>query len=126
MLTHLMQPTNIDETRTLSITDAAVQRLQKVLQQETQEHSTPQMLRIRVDGGGCSGFQYAFSFDSVIANDDRVFHYNTITVVIDDVSLGLVAGSCLDFEANLMSAAFVIKNPNATASCGCGNSFSVF
>ena len=121
-----MQPANIDETRNLSVTDAAIQRLQTVLSQETQEHAMPQMLRIRVDGGGCSGFQYAFCFDSQVAADDKVFQYQDIAVVIDDVSLGLLAGSCLDFESDLMSAAFVIKNPKATASCGCGNSFSVF
>lgn len=126
MLTHYMQPTNVDETRTLSITDAALQRLQTVLQQETHEYNVPQMLRIRVDGGGCSGFRYAFSFDSSMAANDIIFHYGEVAVVIDDVSLNLVADSYLHFEADLMSAAFVIKNPNATASCGCGNSFSVF
>jgi len=82
--------------------------------------------RIVVKGGGCSGFQYEFSLDSgALAAGDSVFALNNAEVVVDDVSLGLVAGSQLDFVEDLSSAGFEIKNPNATASCGCGNSFSV-
>ena len=126
MLTHNMQPLNDDETRILAITDAAIHRLQTVFIEEKQQHGTTPMLRLRVDGGGCSGFQYDFSIDHITNVDDRVFRHAEIHVVIDDVSLDLVAGSYLDYVADLMSAAFVLKNPNATASCGCGNSFSVF
>lgn len=78
-------------------------------------------LRVSVLGGGCSGFQYRFDFDPALAGDDRVFG----NVVIDETSLGLLGGSMLDYTEELGGAAFEIKNPNATASCGCGNSFSI-
>lgn len=82
--------------------------------------------RIAVKGGGCSGFQYEFLLeDTAPAASDTVIERDGAQVVIDDVSFGLLAGSVLDFVEDLASAGFEIKNPNATAKCGCGNSFSV-
>jgi iron-sulfur cluster insertion protein len=82
--------------------------------------------RITVKGGGCSGFQYDFTLDDAApAATDAVFEKNGAEVVIDDISLGMLAGSQLDYTEDLAHAGFVIKNPNATARCGCGNSFSV-
>lgn len=83
------------------------------------------MLRIAVTGGGCSGFQYNFTFDNVTNDDDAVIERNGAKVVIDEISREYLAGAEVDFVEDLIGAAFAIRNPNATASCGCGNSFSV-
>lgn len=87
------------------------------------------MLRIFVSGGGCSGFQYGFSFDDAVKDDDHVFERATddtsVKVVVDDTSLDLLAGSEIDWVEELVGAAFRINNPNATASCGCGSSFAI-
>jgi len=83
-------------------------------------------LRVSVQGGGCSGFQYKYEFDTgPIAPDDVVIERDGAKVVIDPTSLELVQGSMLDYVEELGGAFFAIKNPNATASCGCGNSFAV-
>ncbi len=82
-------------------------------------------LRLSVTGGGCSGFQYNFSFDDSVTGEDRIFERDGATVVIDETSLELLAGSELDFVEDLVGAAFQVKNPNATSKCGCGSSFSV-
>lgn len=82
--------------------------------------------RVTVKGGGCSGFQYEFALDEAgVAEGDTVISLNGAVVLIDEVSLGLVSGSQLDYFEDLSHAGFEIKNPNATARCGCGNSFSV-
>ena len=83
-----------------------------------------QFLRIAVSGGGCQGFQYNFSFDPEKNADDRVFERDGARVVVDEVSLGLLAGSELDYVEDLIGSYFAVKNPNATSSCGCGSSFS--
>ncbi|MBA8667165.1 iron-sulfur cluster insertion protein ErpA [Holosporaceae bacterium 'Namur'] len=82
-------------------------------------------LRIGVLGGGCSGFQYQFVLDATPSPQDTIYSLNGAEVLVDDMSLELLKGSMLDFEEDLGSASFVIKNPNATAKCGCGNSFSI-
>lgn len=83
-------------------------------------------LRVAVDGGGCSGFQYKFDFDSAApSGEDKVFGTADAPVVVDDISLGFINGAMLDYVETLGAASFEIKNPNAKASCGCGNSFSV-
>jgi iron-sulfur cluster insertion protein len=83
------------------------------------------MLRVIVDGGGCSGFQYRFDLDKTVAEDDRVFSDHGVRVVIDEASLELLNGSVIDYVEDLMAAAFTIRNPNATSTCGCGTSFSM-
>lgn len=83
------------------------------------------MLRVAVSGGGCSGFQYGFSFDDTVGDDDRLFERDGVTLVVDDVSLDLLAGSEVDFVEELIGASFQIRNPNAASSCGCGTSFSI-
>ncbi len=82
-------------------------------------------MRISVKGGGCSGFQYAFDVDKTRAEDDFVATRDGATVVVDPVSLEMMRGAELDFVDDLMGQSFRVKNPNATASCGCGVSFSV-
>ena len=83
------------------------------------------MLRVSVEGGGCSGFQYRFDLVAERDADDLVIEKGGARVLIDPVSLGLLSGSEIDFVEDLMGAAFKVKNPNATASCGCGTSFAV-
>ena len=81
------------------------------------------MLRVAVSGGGCSGFQYGFTFDDTIRDDDLTFARNGVTVVVDDVSLDLLQGAEIDYVEELIGASFQIRNPNASSSCGCGSSF---
>jgi len=83
------------------------------------------MLRISVSGGGCSGFQYGFDLDAEKSDDDLVIKRDGAAVLIDKVSLMYLEGSEIDYVDDLIGAAFQIKNPNATASCGCGTSFSI-
>ena len=83
------------------------------------------MLRVSVEGGGCSGFQYKFDMDSAQAADDLVIQRDGATVLIDQTSVGYLAGSEIDFVDDLIGASFRINNPQATASCGCGTSFSI-
>ncbi|MEQ9638933.1 MAG: iron-sulfur cluster insertion protein ErpA [Alphaproteobacteria bacterium] len=82
-------------------------------------------LRVAVNGGGCSGFQYDFGFDDTVNEDDLVIERDGIAVLVDSVSLDLMAGSEVDYVEDLIGSAFRITNPNATASCGCGTSFSI-
>jgi len=103
------------------ITDAAATRISELLVDE----AVGARLRIAIDGGGCSGFQYNFTFDNKVEEDDSIFEKNGVSVVIDNTSLDLLNGSQLDFIENLGESTFRITNPNATAKCGCGNSFAV-
>jgi iron-sulfur cluster insertion protein len=106
-----------------TISDAAAERI-KVLSQE-EDHPDTVKLRITISGGGCSGFQYHFELDNLVASDDHVFEHNGARVVVDETSLSLLNGAMIDYVEDLAAAMFVIKNPNAASSCGCGNSFSV-
>lgn len=86
--------------------------------------ATPR-LRLSVDGGGCAGFQYRFELAKALDDDDIEVETNGVGLVVDSMSLPLVAGSIVDFVENLGGAAFQVRNPNAASSCGCGTSFSV-
>jgi iron-sulfur cluster insertion protein len=108
--------------RGIVVTENAARRIAALRVREQAENA---FLRIAVSGGGCSGFQYGFSFDDRKNEDDFVFERNGIAVVVDGVSLGLLSGAEVDFVEDLMGAAFQIRNPNAASSCGCGNSFSI-
>ncbi len=108
--------------RAIVITDKAVRRIAEL---RAQEEAQGAFLRISVSGGGCSGFQYGLSFDDNKNPDDVTFEKGGVAVVVDEVSLDLLAGAEVDFVEDLMGAAFQIRNPNAASSCGCGNSFSL-
>jgi iron-sulfur cluster insertion protein len=97
----------------------------RVAELKRQEHRPDAFLRLAVSGGGCSGFQYGFSFDEARQADDLLFERDGVGLVIDSVSLELVKGAEIDFVEDLMGASFQVKNPNAASSCGCGNSFSI-
>jgi len=105
----------------VTISDRAARRIAAILQAETQ----PVALRVAVTGGGCSGFQYNFALDDAQLDEDLVVEKNGAKVLIDPVSLDFLAGAEIDFTDDLIGQAFKINNPNATASCGCGTSFSV-
>lgn len=99
------------------VTDRAFARLAEI-------GAEGQALRVAVEGGGCSGFQYEIKLDEV-AEDDLVLEGQGQKVVVDSVSLPFLAGATIDFTEELIGARFVIENPNATSSCGCGTSFSM-
>jgi iron-sulfur cluster assembly accessory protein len=105
----------------VTISDRAARRIAAILQAETQ----PVALRVAVTGGGCSGFQYNFALDDAQQGEDLVVEKDGAKVLIDPVSLDFLAGAEIDFTDDLIGQAFKINNPNATASCGCGTSFSV-
>jgi iron-sulfur cluster insertion protein len=106
----------------VNLSASAAKRVQEL---QAQEHAPNAFLRLSVSGGGCSGFQYGFSFDDTRHPDDSVFERDGVQLVVDEASLGLLAGAEIDFVEDMMGAAFQVKNPNAASSCGCGNSFSV-
>ena len=105
----------------VSVTERAARRIAAVLSKEP----PGSMLRVAVNGGGCSGFQYAFDIAAAKADDDLVIERDGAVVLVDPVSLEFLAGSKIDFVDDLIGQSFKIDNPNATASCGCGTSFSV-
>lgn len=106
----------------LHITDSASVRLNALF---ANKPDTTPMLRLTVTGGGCSGFQYKFGYDSVINDGDYTYTHNGATVVSDKQSMALLTGSSLDFVDDMMGANFRIDNPAATISCGCGSSFNI-
>lgn len=106
----------------ISLTRKAAARVARLIDQEGRGNL---MLRVSVTGGGCSGFQYHFDFDDQLNEDDRTFEKDGVTTVIDEMSLEFLSGSEIDFVEDLVGASFQIRNPNATASCGCGSSFSI-
>lgn len=97
----------------------------KVMELVTEEGNPDLKLRIFVSGGGCSGFQYGFTFDDAVADDDTIVEKNGVSLLVDPMSFQYLAGAEIDYQDNLEGSRFVIKNPNATATCGCGSSFSV-
>lgn len=105
----------------VTVTERAVNRIAAILKGEP----AGAMLRVSVEGGGCSGFQYRFDVEREKADDDMVIARNDATILIDPVSVGFLAGSEIDFVDDLIGASFKINNPNAKSSCGCGTSFSL-
>lgn len=106
---------------TFTFTESAAKRIHFLLKDEVADS----FLRISVTGGGCSGFQYNFIFDNALTTDDQTFEAFNAKVIIDDISLNFINGGVLDFTEDLVASKFVITNPNASAGCGCGNSFTL-
>ncbi len=105
----------------LVFTDSAAEKVRALIDEE----GNPELkLRVFVTGGGCSGFQYGFTFDEVRNDDDTAMEKNGVTLLIDPMSFQYLAGAEIDYQEGLEGAQFVIKNPNATTTCGCGSSFS--
>ena len=109
------------ETTDVTVSEAAARRVARILAAEPDKNA----LRVSVEGGGCSGFSYKFDLADTRLDDDLVLEREGATVLIDPVSLMYMQGSVIDFVDDLMGQSFQIRNPNATASCGCGTSFSI-
>lgn len=105
----------------LMFTDAAAAKVKELI---NEEGNAELKLRVFVSGGGCSGFQYGFTFDESQAEDDTVIEKGGVTLLIDPMSFTYLVGAEIDYQEGLQGAQFVIKNPNATSTCGCGSSFS--
>ena len=116
-----MQPKAVD-TPTIGFTDAAAEKLKSLIEEEKNPNL---MLRVFVSGGGCSGFQYGFEFDENTQDDDIKVEKSGVTMVVDAMSAQYLAGATVDYEEGLEGSRFVINNPNATSTCGCGASFSI-
>lgn len=106
----------------LEVTDRAVEKVQSL---KTEEENDDLKLRVYVTGGGCSGFQYGFSFEDTMAEDDTLVSRDGVTVLVDSLSFQYLAGSTVDYEVGLMGSRFLVTNPNASTTCGCGASFSI-
>jgi iron-sulfur cluster insertion protein len=106
----------------LVFTDSAARKVRELLDEEP---NPEQVLRVFITGGGCSGFQYGFKFDEAVADDDMVVENHGVTLVVDPMSLQYLTGAEIDYKESVEGAQFVIRNPNAQTTCGCGSSFSV-
>jgi len=106
----------------LIFTDSAAAKVKDLLAEE----GNPDLkLRVFVQGGGCSGFQYGFTFDEAVSDDDTVLDKDGVQLLVDPMSFQYLVGAEIDYKEDLEGAQFVIRNPNATTTCGCGSSFSV-
>ena len=113
--------TNYDNADLLVFTEAAANKVKNLIEEERNDSLK---LRVFVSGGGCSGFQYGFTFDENIQDGDTQVEKNGVTLLVDPMSFQYVTGAEIDYKEDLEGSQFVIKNPNATTTCGCGSSFS--
>ena len=116
-----MNAVNEMPAQAILLTDAAVGKVKSLIEEEG---NSDLKLRIFVTGGGCSGFQYGFTFDEAVAEDDTAMVKDGVTFLVDSMSFQYLMGAEIDYTDGLEGAQFVIKNPNATSTCGCGSSFS--
>ena len=106
----------------LVFTDAAALKVKNLIEEE----GNPDLkLRVYVTGGGCSGFQYGFTFDEALADDDTTIEKDGVLLLVDPMSYQYLVGSTVDYSEGLQGAQFVVTNPNASSTCGCGSSFSI-
>ena len=105
----------------LIFTDSAAAKVAELI---AEEGNTDLKLRVFVQGGGCSGFQYGFTFDEAVNEDDTTFEKNGVTLLVDSMSFQYLVGAEIDYKEDINGSQFVIKNPNASTTCGCGSSFS--
>jgi iron-sulfur cluster insertion protein len=113
--------TNYENSDLLVFTDAAASKVKDLIEEERNDALK---LRVFVSGGGCSGFQYGFTFDEKIQDGDTKVEKNGVTLLVDPMSFQYLTGAEIDYKEDLEGSQFVIKNPNATTTCGCGSSFS--
>lgn len=117
-----MSSVQIETASPITFTDSAAQKVRSLIEEE---HNENLMLRVYVSGGGCSGFQYGFDFDENSNEGDVTIENGGVKLLVDPMSFQYLAGAEVDFIDDLQGARFVINNPNATTTCGCGSSFSV-
>ncbi len=110
-----------DAESPLIFTDSAANKVKTLIEEEGNDNLK---LRVYVTGGGCSGFQYGFTFDEAVNDGDTAVEKNGVTLLIDPMSYQYMVGAEIDYKEDLEGAQFVIRNPNATTTCGCGSSFS--
>lgn len=113
--------TNYDNNDLLIFTDSAASKVKDLIEEEKNDALK---LRVFVSGGGCSGFQYGFTFDENVQDGDTKVEKNGVTLLVDPMSFQYLTGAEIDYKEDLEGSQFVIKNPNATTTCGCGSSFS--
>jgi iron-sulfur cluster insertion protein len=113
---------SLDAIPGIVFTDAAARKVQELI---LEERNPGLKLRVYISGGGCSGFQYGFSFDEEQAEDDIAVENDGVTLLVDPLSFQYLMGAEVDYTENLQGAQFVIRNPNASTTCGCGSSFSI-
>ena len=106
----------------ITMSERAARRILEIM---TEEQNAGMMLRVAVGGGGCSGFQYSFTFDDARNDDDRMIERDDARIVVDEISWDFLSGAEIDFVEELIGAYFTIRNPNATSTCGCGTSFAM-
>lgn len=106
----------------ISVTDGAAAKVRSLL---NEQGKGDQVLRVFIQGGGCSGFQYGFNFESKASSDDMLVQHSGVTVAVDPMSFQYLMGAELDYKEDLEGARFVVNNPNASTTCGCGSSFSI-
>ena len=117
-----MPETEIFTPTILEVTDNAVRKVQQLVAEE----GNPELkLRVFVTGGGCSGFQYGFSFDEDVAEDDTIVEKQDVSVLVDPLSYQYLVGAQVDYTEGLEGSRFTVTNPNASTTCGCGSSFSI-
>jgi iron-sulfur cluster insertion protein len=117
-----MTETIVAEAPPLLFTDAAAHKVGKLIEQEG---NSALKLRVYVQGGGCSGFQYGFTFDEEVQEGDTEIENGGVTLLVDPMSVQYLMGAEIDYREDLSGAQFIIRNPNATTTCGCGSSFAV-
>jgi iron-sulfur cluster insertion protein len=106
----------------VTVTESAIAKVRNLIEEE----DNPDLkLRVYVTGGGCSGFQYGFTFDEAVADDDSIVERDGVKVVVDAMSYPYLVGAVVNYEEGLQGSKFVIQNPNASSTCGCGSSFTV-
>lgn len=115
-------PEAAQEMPGIVFTDAAARKVQELI---LEERNPSLMLRVYISGGGCSGFQYGFTFDEDRAEDDIAVENDGVTLLVDPLSFQYLMGAEVDYSESLQGAQFVIRNPNASTTCGCGSSFSI-
>jgi iron-sulfur cluster insertion protein len=106
----------------IQFSDRAVRKVRELIEGE---RNLELKLRVFITGGGCSGFSYGFTFDEDVAEDDAIVEREGVTLVVDSMSFQYLAGAEIDFKEDLQGAQFVVANPNAASTCGCGNSFAI-
>jgi len=113
---------DVGSNQLLHVTNSAVEKVRELVEDEG---NADLKLRVYVTGGGCSGFQYGFTFDEKLAEDDSLVEVEGIGVVVDALSYPFLTGATVDYEHGLSGSRFVVSNPNASSTCGCGASFSI-
>lgn len=111
-----------EQAQAMILTDKAADKVRRL---RDGEGNPALKLRVYITGGGCSGFSYGFTFDEAVKEDDSVFTNGDITMLVDPMSIQYLVGSQVDYEEGLSGSRFVVNNPNASSTCGCGSSFSI-